>query len=287
MDSFRDEMLHDDQIRVIHDFQDSSQCFPGVEIKGGVCYFLWASNSHGNCAIYEHSTDEVTMSERPLLEPGMTTLIRSKEAISILYKVRAKGEKPLSEMLNGGRFFGFHTKVNWESNGNGTIQTADGKDTIPVAKAKDVSHNVKVYISHGIAWIDRSAVPKNEEHIDDYKVLIPRAGNPASTILGKPKISEPGSCSSNTYVVALLKNGTAETAENMISYLQTKFLRFLVSLMTSTQDIPPKAYSFVPQQDYSHAWCDSDLYQKYDLTDNEIAFIESSIPQMSVVGGDD
>ena len=98
----------------------------------------------------------------------------------------------------------------------------------------------------------------------------------------KPKISEPGSCSSNTYVVALLPevSNQKKVAENLVSYLNTTFLRFLVSLKTSTQDMPPKAYSFVPIQDFSKPWTDAELYAKYGLTDDEIAFIESMIKPM-------
>lgn len=287
--SFRDEMLNDNRIRVVHDFANSSDCFPGVEIKGGVCYFLWKRDDRGLCSVYEHIGKGTTYAERPLLEAGMKTFIRNEQAISILNKVRAKKESCFNEILNGGRFFGFHTRVIWHDKINGTIQTADGAGTIPIKAGKTQNFNVKVYIAHGECWIQKNNIPKNTQYIDQYKVIIPRSGNPGSTVLGKPKISEPGSCSSNTYVVALLPKSDSQKllAENVVSYLTTKFLRFLVSLKTSTQDIPPKAYDFVPMQDFSEPWTDEKLYTKYGLTEDEIAFIDSMVRPMNLDGGDD
>jgi site-specific DNA-methyltransferase (adenine-specific) len=284
LDEFRDEMLNDNRIRVIHDFTSSSDCFPGVEIKGGVCYFLWERDSKGSCTVYEHNGAEVTISNRPLLEHGAETFIRHNKAISILKKVQEKREGSFSEILQGGRFFGFHTSVKWSNKNQGTIQTADGKSTFPIESAQSIAFNVKIYIAHGICYIEKSNIVKSLEFVDQFKVIIPRSGNPGSTILGKPKISEPNSCSSNTYVVATFPfaNNQKNYANNIVSYLHSRFLRFLVYLKTSTQDIPPKAYSFVPMQDFTESWTDEKLYKKYDLTIEEISFIENMIRPMDL-----
>ena len=109
LDEFRDEMLNDQRVRVIHDFPSSSECFPGVEIKGGVCYFLWERDSSGNCNVYEHDGGDITFTNRPLLEKGMETFIRYNKAISILKKIQEKGESSFSEMLFES-FFGFTQK---------------------------------------------------------------------------------------------------------------------------------------------------------------------------------
>jgi site-specific DNA-methyltransferase (adenine-specific) len=282
LDEFREEMLNDNRIRVIHDFTSSSDCFPGVEIKGGVSYFLWERDSRGICSVYEHNGAEITISNRPLLEPGAETFIRHNKAISILKKVQEKREKGFSEILQGGRFFGFHTSVKWSNKTQGTIQTADGKSTFPIQSTQSKAFNVKVYIAHGICWIEKNNIVKSQEYVDQFKVIIPRSGNPGSTILGKPKISEPNSCSSNTYVVATFPfaNNEKDYANNIVSYLHSRFLRFLVYLKTSTQDIPPKAYSFVPIQDFTETWTDEKLYKKYGITTEEIEFIESLIRPM-------
>lgn len=289
LDTFRDEMLRDDRIRVLHDFPNASDCFPGVEIKGGVCYFLWDRDNRGLCKVYFHQQNEVTCSERPLLENGMDTFIRIPEQISIINKIRSYNGISFSSILNAGRFFGFHTRIDWVDKTHGFIQTADGKSRIPVLSNRTDEYCVKVYVHKGVCWISKKNIPRNADIVDKYKVIIPRSGNPGSTILGKPLISEPNSCSSNSYVVVYdpeLEN-SQRLAENIFQYVQTKFLRFLVAIKTVTQDMAPKSYDFVPMEDFSHAWTDEELYKKYNLSASEIALIESTIPQMGTMSGDD
>ena len=282
LDSFRDRMLHDERICVLHDFYQANDCFPNVEIKGGICYFLWDKTHHGNCLVASHHNGTIRQNNRPLLEDGVETFIRSDEQISILYKVKAKDEKPLSLWLNAGRYYGFHTKVEWDDDLHGRIQTADGSDFIPVLSKPASGKEVKIYIHGGECWIKRSDIPKNADSVDGYKVLLPRSGNPNSIIIGKPKISEPGSCSSNTYVVALCpeRNLSKDEANNLFNYIKTKFFRLLVATKTTTQSMSLPAYTFVPLQDFTKPWTDEELYKKYNLTDDEIAFIESMIKPM-------
>lgn len=289
LDEFRDEMLHDDRIRVIHDYPSASDCFPGVEIKGGICYFLWSRDERGLCHVVSHHENVTESSDRPLLEDGMDTFIRNEVSVNILHKVLSRKEDSFSDILNAGRYYGFHTKIEWIDNNRGLIQTADGKDVVSMSKMPDKFNTVKVYIHGGVCWINRNNIPKNDFAVDKYKVIIPRSGNPGSTILGRPKVSEPNSCSSNSYVVAINSAVTADKqyAENMISYLQTQFVRFLVGIKTTTQDVPPKAYQFVPMQDFTKSWTDIELYSKYGITDDEIAFIDSMIKPMDLNGGDD
>ncbi len=285
LDSFRSDMLHDDRIRVIHDYPTASDCFPGVEIKGGVCYFLWDRDNRGLCQVFSHDGDYVSMTERPLLEKDMETFIRNDAQISVLKKVQKINEPSLSEWLNAGRYFGFHTKVDWNGNKeDGLIQTADGKSFIAMSSKPTNARQVKVYIHGGMCYVAEKSIPKNREAVNKYKVIIPRSGNPSGSIVGKPKISAPNSCSSNTYVVALPPDRrlSKEEADNLMAYISTKFLRFLVAIKTSTQDMPPKAYEFVPIQDFSIRWTDEKLYEKYGLNEHEVKVIEESIPKMEL-----
>lgn len=283
LDAFRNDMLHDNRIRVIHDFPNASDCFPGVEIKGGVCYFLWSRDERGDCEVHSHVGKDEEVSTRPLLEEGMDTFIRSDAQISVLHKVRGKREKTLDICLNAGRFYGFHTKIEWnKAKTEGTIQTADGKSSIPMHSRPTNDNDVKVYIHGGECWLPRYDIPKNVDKVEKYKVIIPRSGNPGGSILGRPKLSEPNSCSSNTYVVFLPTDHdmTLNEANNVITYLKTRFVRYLIATKTSTQDMPPRAYGFVPVQDFSQTWDDAALYKKYSLTDKEITAIEELIPVM-------
>lgn len=284
LDEFRNEMLNERKIRILHDYLDSKDCFSGVEIKGGVCFFLWERDYTGDCTIYSHAQGETKMSNRPLLEDGSDIYIRSEEQVSIFHKVRSFNETSLSTWLNAGRYFGFHTKVNWDDEIFGKIQSSDGSQFYPISKYRTTENTIKVYIHGGECWINRSIIPRNADRVESFKVLIPRSGNPGfgNTIIGKPKISEPYSCSSNTYMVAIPSESdiSREEANNLCSYIKTKFVRLLVATKTSTQSTPPDAFQFVPLQDFYHPWTDEMLYKKYGLTDEEIAFIESMIRPM-------
>jgi site-specific DNA-methyltransferase (adenine-specific) len=282
LDSFRNEMLNDNRVRTLHDYPNASDCFPGVEIKGGVCFFLWERDNRGSCEVHSHSSEDVAVDKRNLLEDGMETFIRNSVAISILEKIRRKEEASFSEILNAGRYFGFHTKVNWLEDDTGTLQTANGQSSYPISSDQSDEDNIKVYIAHGTCWIAEKNVTRNDQDIDKYKVIIPRSGNPGSTIIGKPKISEPGSCSSNTYIVAIPKDPSLESVTNIISYLKTRFVRCLVAVRSVTQDIPPKAYGFVPMQDFSESWTDEKLYKKYGISEEEISYIESMVKPMEL-----
>ncbi|MDR2407094.1 MAG: Eco57I restriction-modification methylase domain-containing protein [Bacteroidales bacterium] len=136
LDLFRNEMLNDKRIRVLHDYPNASDCFPGVEIKGGVCFFLWERDCIGDCEVHSHIGENTIVDKRPLLEEGMETFIRNSMAISILKKTKAKQESDLSKILHGGRYFGFHTKIDWSDDDSGTIQTADGRSTYPITSIK-------------------------------------------------------------------------------------------------------------------------------------------------------
>jgi len=181
------------------------------------------------------------------------TFIRFNPAVSILKKIKDTREPSLSQVLNAGRYFGFHTKVDWIDDVAGTLQTADGQSSFAVSSEKSKDKSIKVYIAHGTCWISKNDIVRNRQDVDKYKVIIPRTGSPTGSIIGKPIISEPALCSSNSYVVIIPQNNTLESAQIIISYLQTKFVRFLVSLRTTTQDKAPKAYSFVPLQDFGES----------------------------------
>ena len=218
LDAFRDEMLHDRRIRVIHDFINAADCFPGVEIKGGVCYFLWNRDSEGDCQVYTHNGDRiVSESERPLLEEGADTFIRYNEAIQILHKVRNLKEESFASLVSANDPFGFDVRV---ENSFRRVK--------PKYQNKPFLNSVEFYYygwrKEGIGYIDRNAVRKNEEWIDKYKVYVPKAwgiGNVSQDWI-KPFIGKPNSCCAETYLV-IGPFDKKQIAENVISYTQTKF----------------------------------------------------------------
>jgi len=264
LDDFRREMLNDDRIRVIHDFIRADEIFPGVEIKGGVSYFLWNRDSRGLCKVYSHRKDEeISIAERPLLEKNVDTFIRYNEAVPILRKVQAKNEKSFSSIVRPAMTFGFRT----------FFKTFDSKTY--------KSNFVKVYANRVQGYIDRDKVTQNIEWIDRWKVIVPEAigvGDMTKDLI-KPIVSEPNSINTETYIM----NGPYETeveANNVCSYIRTKFFHFLLGLKKITQHTTSSIYQFVPLQDFSEPWTDEKLYKKYGLTQEEINFIESMIRPM-------
>ena len=263
LDDFRDEMLHDDRIRTIVDFPLSSECFPGVEIKGGVCYFLWDKNSSGDCEVKTMRNNKVSVMRRPLLEKGCDTFIRYNESISILRKVQAFNEPTMSNQVSSQKPFGFRTFVK-------------GRETA-------LPGDVKLYANKSVGYVHRIEITQNISWVDKYKVYITMAYGAGEDfphqIINKPFLGEPNSCCTETYVV-IGPYENEEITKNVISYINTKFFRFMVLLKKNTQHASSKVYSFVPIQDFSKSWTDEELYAKYDLDEKEIAFIESMIRPM-------
>lgn len=274
LDSFRDEMLHDTQLCEIHDFIDASECFPGVEIKGGVCYFLWKKGNTTDCHIVTHNYDKIEDSTRPLLEDRCESFIRYNSAISILKKVKDKQEESFANLVSSNDPFGFDIR---EKNSYKRIK--------PNYSLKQSKTSAMFYYNgwrkDGIGYISRESIKKNKEWIDKYKVMIPKAwGNGvAEDDWLQPFIAKPNSCCTETYLI-ISPTDNIRVAENIFSYTQTKFFHFLVSLIKNTQNAMQKVYQFVPIQDFSKPWTDEELYKKYGLNENEIAFIESMIKPM-------
>ncbi len=266
MDDFRKEMLHDNRLREIHDFPEASDCFPGVQIKGGVCYFLWSRDNRGLCKVSTYKGGElVSLMERPLLEEGSDVFIRFNEAVSILKKVQAFEESSLKGWVSSRKPFGLPTTFKGEKE--------------PFEDA------IKLFQNGGIGYISYDKIAKNIDMVNHYKVLVPRAGSGSDsfphTILGKPFVTGPRSACTETYIVV----GTYDTfdeANHVCTYISSKFFRFLVLLMKSTQDAPARVYKFVPMQDFSQKWTDEKLYKKYGITDDEVVFIDSLIRPMEL-----
>ena len=264
LDNFRAEMLADSRIREIHDFPDATQVFPGVQIKGGVCYFLWKRDEPGLCKVSSYAkAEKVSEMERPLLEEGAETFIRYNEAISILKKVQKKGELPIRNQISSRKPFGL--------------------DTTYKGKTKVFKDAIKLYQNGGIGYVKKEELSKGFEYLPHWKVMIPPLGSGSDSfphpILGQPFVAEPDSACTETYLVAGCYDNEQE-ARNLVSYLKTRFLRFLVLLNKPTQHATAKVYQFVPIQNFSEPWSDQKLYKKYDLTQDEIAFIESMIRPM-------
>jgi site-specific DNA-methyltransferase (adenine-specific) len=277
LDEFRSLMLKESRIKEIHNYSEASDCFPGVEIKGGVNYFLWDKDHHGDTLVCDYEGGEIISSEtRPLLIEGMDIFIRDSRALSILGKVRLLEEEPFSDIVSANDPFGFDRRVE-----------GSYKRIKPEFKLEPFKNSIRFFYngwrSNGIGYIHRDAVTKRAKVIDKFKLLIPKAwgtGKPDGSTL-KPILASPGSCCTETYLLV----GPFDTLKEMIharTYIRTKFFHFMVYLVKNTQNTMKKCYQFVPIQDFSKPWTDEELYAKYNLSEDEISFIESMIRPMDL-----
>ncbi len=268
LSEFRNTMLNDKHIRALMDFPVASEVFQGVEIKGGVCYFLWDREYEGDCAVTTcRDGSQIGPYERALGEYDV--FVRDIRSLSILKKVLSWKEESITTLLSADKEFG------WTSNFNGFHDN------------KESSEDVTIYYNRTgkrmTGWINRSQVIKSQALIDTWKVLIPKAGSDGGQkipdiVLGSPQIAINPSVCTQTYLFFYVDS--KEKAINVEKYLKTKFFRFLVSLRKITQDATKSTYTWIPVQDFSKPWTDTELYAKYGLTDEEIAFIESMIKPM-------
>lgn len=266
LDDFRKTMLNDNRTRLIYDYPDASECFPGVQIKGGVCYFLWDRDNQGLCEVTSFRNGAQTSTvTRPLLEPGCETFIRYNEAISILEKVRVFGEASMESKISARKPYGLPT-------------TFKGKKL-------NTKNSIKLYQNGGVAYVDLNEITANQDTIAKFKVFLPPLGSGSDSfphmILGRPFVAPPNSVCTETYLIAgVFEN--EENAKNLVSYISTKFFRFMVLLNKPTQHATSKVYTFVPQQDLNENWTDEKLNEKYRLSENDISFIDSMIRPMAL-----
>lgn len=269
---FRQEMLGDRRLRKLVDYPVASEIFPGVEIKGGACYFLWERDSEGDCEVTTVRGNEVIgPNSRNLGEHDV--FVRDSRAIKILDKVLKFQEKSITEILSVDKEFG------WTSNFDGFHH-------------KEKAGDVKIYYnrkgSRLTGWISRREITKSTHLIDKWKVMVPQAGSDGGQkipdpVLGTTFVASSPSVCTQTYLFFYADSERA--ARSIETYVRTRFFRFLVSLRKITQHATRSTYSWVPQQRWNRKWTDEALYEKYGLTKQEILFIESRIKELG--GGDD
>ena len=263
LDDFRREMLNDNHIRVLVDYENASDCFPGVDIAGGICYFLWDRDNPGLCDVVNVRNNETMHSVRALNE--FDTFIRHDQAASIVRKVCAFGEPMMSNMVSSSKPFGLRTFVRPQESGDILLRWQNGEGPYR-----------------------RDEITVGRELIDKWKVITSyvgydHAGNPGKDgkrrVFSKIDILPPGTICTETYLV-VGSFDTEQEAKKLVAYMKTLFFRFLVAQCMYSHHITKEAYRLVPIQDFSQSWTDEKLYAKYGITDEEIKFIESMVRPM-------
>jgi len=267
LDDFRAQMLNSGHVRSLTDFPDSGDAFPGVQIKGGICYFLWDNAYNGTCDV-TRIAGGVEHIQRNRLLGEFDVFVRDERALEILRKVLSKKEPSVLDLVSGDTPFGIATNFeDWsEKSGAGRIALnliSRGKRTV--------------------GFIKRGHIRKNIEALDVWKVLVPEAYGAGETfphqILGREIVAAPPSACTQSYLV-VSPFRSERAAKSFASYYRTRLFRFLVSPRKITQHALRSTYSWVPQQSWDRAWTDELLYEKYGITKNEVAFINSMIRPM-------
>jgi len=266
LDGFRQDMLGSRNLRAMVDYPVSREVFPNVEVKGGICYFLWSKFYEGPCDVTVIRGEETTSSTRKLDE--FDVFVRDPVAVDILRKVLKAGGQSITGILTADTPFGIATNF-------------DGFNA--QKKPGDIALHYVRGGKRGIGFIPRKAIQKNKHLIDKWKVLVPKAGSDGGqkipdSVLGKPWLSPPPSAATQTFLAFCV--GNEDEARSVESYYRTKFFRHLVSLRKITQDALRPMYAWVPVQTWDRQWTDEELYREYNLTTKEIDYIETVIRPM-------
>lgn len=264
LDEFRNEMLNDKRVSFLVDYPIASDVFPGIKLNGGVCYFLWDRDYNGDSKIISCLDGKRNEMIRPLND--FETFVRFNQAIPILRKLMNTEFDALSKFVSRQKPFGLRT-----------YEKPTGKGAI------------KLYSNKEVGLIEEKSITQGQEWLNKWKVFTSMGYGEGGEsrpyprmITGKPIVAPPLSACTETYIVVGVFNSDNE-AQNLATYLRTKFVRFLIGLKKNTQHITAERFQFVPIQDFSEPWTDKKLYKKYGLTKDEIAFIESMIRPMENV----
>ena len=275
LDEFREEMLTDKNIRRLDDFINPELLFPNTNIRGGICFFLrdtsYDNSMDGVRVVTHDKTGVISDAMRPFKIDGVDTFIRDEKAIDILNKVRIHSSSFMEEYVSPLRPFGFRGYFVNDANFHSTPDILSSPIAC-IGKGKQVG------------YVERDLITVHKEWIDEWKVIMARANNIGTELnddnlnafIVKPKTI----CTESYLVIGGGKGLNEQQCINICVYLKTKFARFMHKIAKSSQDATSKTFRFVPLQDFSKSWTDSELYLKYGLTLDEIAFIESMIKPM-------
>ena len=274
LDVFRQTMMEDSHITHLVDYSNAKDCFPQNSISGGVCYFLRERDTTGLCEFTNISGRKTITEKRSLSE--FPVVVRYNSAVNIIRKVRSMTDSFLREIVSPISPFAIPTKVTGAPN-------------------KSSSCNITLYTSKGVGYITKSEIASNLKYLCRYKVMVSQigaehAGEPGKdgtfrVLTSSMRVLLPDEVCTNSYIVIGEYDNPVE-AGNLLDYLKTKFVRFLVLQAVSSIHISKTSFTFVPSLDFSKPWTDAELYAKYSLTEEEIAFIESMIKPMEL-GGDE
>lgn len=274
LDEFRQQMLGSGGMLQIDDFAETDLVFPGQNIRGGICAFVWQKGWMGMTRVVNHRRgQEASVSYRRLLEPGVESFIRHNEAVSIVSKVMRQGLDNFGNRVQSRNPFGIPSNFSEYS-------TSKNEQTpiLLFRSRRGAKDEREVFIAP-------RQIAANQEFCEKIKVLVSKASPGGDeyphSVFSQPIISGPGSVSTETYLIVDFAQSISE-AQNLVTYMKTRFFRFLVSLVKNTQNISKSSFVFVPVLDMSRSWSDADLYEMFDISSEEQEFIARMIRPMDL-----
>ena len=278
LDSFREEMKNDTCIRFIKDYEDANECFSGLHIDGGVCYFLRDESYCGPVEYHFKSLDKTESTSTRFLKTTLTdVIIRDYRQLSIIDKAQKLKENRFSSIVKARNPFGFNADFFNCPENYPSIQTFEH-----VAPFRCLVHGVKGKkggAKRTSCYIKKCDISSGVEYIDKPKLFFSKAYMTTSTVPPEIIIGEANHICTETFLLIGCFENMEET-RNCLSYIKTKFFRALLFYNRHSLNISRDSFDLIPLQDFSHPWTDEMLYKKYNLTEDEIAFIESMIRPM-------
>jgi site-specific DNA-methyltransferase (adenine-specific) len=269
LDDFRNEMLNDKRIRKLVDFENSNDVFPGVDVAGGICYFLWNKENPGTCEVTNHINGVPRLSGRVLNE--FPIFIRHSEALPIIRKVLANNEnggRNLSSVVSSRKPFGLPTNY------------------LP----KNVGIPCWFIQKIGLRYASEKDVHDEHNLLDKWKLLVPKAPIAGQTDFSKPvcfyydgntRIAKPGECCTESFIVA----GSFDSEKEVLSYrtyIYTKVVRFLLLQTVISQDVSKQNFKFIPDlPEYVGVYDDETLCMRWGISKPEWKFIDSKIQSVN------
>lgn len=265
----------------IYNYSIASNVFNNVWIAGGVNYYLYDRDYSGKVDFYTCNNIKKEKQTRDLFEEGLDIVINSGENYAILQKARKENFVSLTTITKGRDAFGI-----------------TGKNAKSVSEAIFFDGAYELRCAHEeIRYVKKDIITKNIDIANKWKVFISKGNGGAGTlgdekqvaILGKPYLGKAKSvCTDSLIPIGCFDTETE--ALNLQKYIKTKFLRYIVGILKVSQNVYQNVYQFVPLQDFTEksdidwsksvAEIDQQLYKKYNLSDEEITFIESMIKPM-------
>lgn len=267
MKDYRKTITADNKIKKIVEYSNAKECFENVTIKGGVSYIIWDKNYTGDCEVINiRNHQPISTACRNLNDYEI--IVRHNDSIKILEKIKSKTYNTFDTLMYSQNPFGLQTNFYeyYES------------------KLEPYENYIKIYTNsqNPDMWIDPNLVTKNKDIIHKYKVILTESyggefyGTKPMSILNRPKIAYPNEVCSGSYIVCAVFD-TEQEAKNCISYINTKFFRFIVSIIKTTQHNSKNVFKFVPVPDFTKHYEDKFIYELYDISEDEISYIEEIV----------